>query len=451
LKAEQQKSEQLRLPPQSVEAEHSVLGGLLIDNAAWDRIADSLTEADFYRFEHKLIFKVIGDLVNAGKPADVVTVFEELKLRGRVDDCGGLSYLNELAQSVPSTSNMRRYAEILREASIKRHLLAAADEIASSTFDSQGRAVEELLGDAEAKILAIGDNSSRRRQGAQDMTSLVSEMLGRVEDLAQKNETVTGLRTGFRDIDEMTSGLQDGDLVILAARPSMGKTSFALNIAEESAVRRGLPVIVYSMEMGATQLVQKMAGSIGRIDQQRLRTGQMNNDEWSRLSEAADALAKAPILIDETSGLTGAELRARARREARRLGKPGLIVVDYLQLMSGSDGSDDNRATLLGEISRGLKALAKELRCPVIALSQLNRSVETRTDKRPLMSDLRESGAIEQDADIIMFIYRDEYYNKDTSKEPGVAEIIIAKQRNGPTGSVRLAFNKALAKFDNLA
>jgi replicative DNA helicase len=443
----------LRIPPHSIEAEQSVLGGLLIDNGAWDRAGDLLGESDFYRYEHRLIYAAIGQLVQATKPADVITVFERLQTQGKADEIGGLAYLNALAQSVPSAANIRRYAEIVRERAILRKLVSASDEIATQAFNPQGRTVAQILDEAEGRILAIGEEGSRTQQGFQPMDKLVLQLIDRVQELAEHGaDEVTGVRSGFYDIDRMTAGLQPGDLIVLAARPSMGKTAFALNIAEHVAVNEGLPAVVFSMEMGASQLALRMVGSLGRIDQQNLRTGRLRDEEWGRLTEAVDKLGKASIFIDESAALTPSELRARARRQARTCGKLGLIVVDYLQLMSGSGGGgDENRATVLGEISRGLKSLAKELQCPVIALSQLNRSVETRTDKRPMMSDLRESGAIEQDADVIMFIYRDDYYNKDASKEPGVAEIIIAKQRNGPTGTAKLTFLKPLTKFDNLA
>jgi replicative DNA helicase len=780
----------LRVPPQSIEAEQSVLGGLLLDNGAWDRAADVVTESDFYRYEHRLIFGAIGALISANKPADVITAYEQLQTLGKAEESGGLSYLNALAQSVPSAANMRRYAEIVRERAILRKLIAASDEIATQAFNPQGRAVAQILDEAEGRIFKIGEEGARTRQGFQSMDVLTVQLIDRVTELAENGaEDVTGVRTGFYDLDRNTAGLQPGDLVVLAARPSMGKaqpldarvrtrtgwkrmgelevgdalasidgqpsivtgvfpqgekpvwritfsdgrsteccdehlwrvrhraweeprvlgtgelramlggachrdrpwidlaqgrfghdeplpidpwllgcrlgahdvgglaplgesapdggflqravqpvgrsmeamaggpfddriappcaapsagvpaassnpdraafekyiprryleadrdrrldllrglldtrgcidrrgdirirasgarlaqdiaalvrsiggwcsvkaerpdrsavgsrrmpgshswvchivhpeprsllrspakrertperrrrpkrlaiarieptrtvpcqciavshpshlyitdqdvvthnTAFALNIAENVSVQEGLPVVVFSMEMGASQLALRMVGSQGRIDQQHLRTGRLSHDEWGRLTEAVERLSKSAIFIDETPALSGAELRARARRQARQCGKLGLIVIDYLQLMSGSN-SDENRATELGEISRGLKALAKELQCPVIALSQLNRSVETRNDKRPMMSDLRESGAIEQDADVIMFIYRDDYYNKE-SKEPGVAEIIIGKQRNGPVGTVKLTFLKQWTKFDNLA
>lgn len=442
----------LRTPPNSYEAEQSVLGGLLLDNSAWDRAADLITASDFYRYEHRLIFQAMGDLVQATKPADVITVHERLQSKGQAQECGGIAYLNALAQSVPSAANLRRYAEIVRERAVLRKLIEASDDIATQAFNPQGRAVSTILDESESRIFKIGEEGSRGRQGFHEITPLLVQLMDRVSELAANGaEEVTGVRSGFYDFDRMTAGLQPGDLVVLAARPSMGKTALAINIAEHVAVQEGLPVVVFSMEMGASQLALRMVGSIGRIDQQHLRTGALTNDEWARLTEAVDKLSKSHIYIDETPALNPAELRARARRQARTSGKLGLIVVDYLQLMSGSSGSDENRATELGEISRGLKALAKELQCPVMALSQLNRSVEARNDKRPMMSDLRESGAIEQDADVIMFIYRDDYYNKENSKEPGVAEVIIAKQRNGPVGTVKLAFIKANTKFDNLA
>ena len=442
---------QLRVPPHSIEAESSVLGGLLLDNSAWDRMGDLLVDGDFYRHEHQLIYASIGALVNASKPADVITVFEHLQNQGHAEAVGGLGYLNSLAQYVPSASNIRRYAEIVRERSILRKLVSASDEIATNAFNPKGRAVDKILDEAEQKIFNIGEEGSRMKQGFQSMDSLVVDLLDRVQEMADNPNDITGVPTGFHDLDKMTSGLQPGDLVVLAARPSMGKTAFAINIAEHVALNEGLPVAVFSMEMGAAQLAVRVVGSIGRVDQGHLRTGKLTDEEWPRLTEAIERLRTVSLHIDETPGLTPSELRANSRRLARQCGKLGLIVVDYLQLMSGSSGSDgDNRATELGEISRGLKMLAKELQCPVIALSQLNRGVEQRTDKRPMMSDLRESGAIEQDADIIMFIYRDDYYNKD-SKDPGVAEIIIGKQRNGPTGTVRLAFLKPLTRFESLA
>ena len=445
---------QLRIPPHSIEAESSVLGGLLLDNAAWDRVGDLLNDSDFYRYEHRLIFSAMKSLIDASKPADVITVYEQLQNLGKSEEVGGLSYLNSLAQYVPSASNIRRYAEIVRERAILRKLVSVSDEIATNAFNTQGRPVATIVDEAEQKIFNIGEEGSRMKQGFQSMDTLVVDLLDRVQEMADNPNDITGVPTGFYDLDRMTSGFQAGDLVVLAARPSMGKTALAINIAEHVALNEGLPVAVFSMEMGAAQLAVRVVGSIGRIDQTHLRTGKLSDEEWPRLTEAIEKLRTVSLHIDESAGLNSSELRANARRLARKCGKLGLIVVDYLQLMSGSGGSGgsgENRATELGEISRGLKMLAKELQCPVIALSQLNRSVETRTDKRPMMSDLRESGAIEQDADIIMFIYRDDYYTKELSKEPGVAEVIIAKQRNGPTGTVKLAFLKPITKFESLA
>ncbi|EGI77864.1 replicative DNA helicase [Hylemonella gracilis] len=440
----------LRVPPHSIEAESSVLGGLLLDNAAWDRVGDLLNEGDFYRYEHRLIYAAMAGLINASRPADVITVFDHLQSQGKAEETGGLAYLNALAQYVPSAGNIRRYAEIVRERAILRKLVAASDEIATTAFNPQGRPVAEILDESEQKILNIGEEGSRMKRGFIGMDSLVVDLLDRVQEMADNPSDITGVPSGFYDLDRMTSGLQAGDLIVLAARPSMGKTSLAINMAEHIALHEGLPVAVFSMEMGAAQLAVRVVGSIGRIDQGHLRTGKLTDEEWPRLTEAIEKLRNISLHIDETAGLTISELRASARRLARQCGKLGLIVVDYLQIMSGSGGSEDNRATELGEMSRGLKMLAKELQCPVIALSQLSRAVESRTDKRPMMSDLRESGAIEQDADVIMFIYRDDYYNKD-SKEPGVAEVIIAKQRNGPTGTVKLAFLKNLTRFESLA
>ena len=442
---------QLRIPPHSIEGESSVLGGLLLDNDAWDRVGDILTDSDFYRYEHRLIYACVGALINASKPADVITVFEHLQSQGKSEEVGGLAYLNSLAQYVPSASNIRRYAEIVRDRAILRKLVSASDEIATNAFNPKGRPVADIVDESEQKIFNIGEQGKRNKEGFQAMESLVVKLLDRVQEMADNPNDVTGVPTGFYDLDRMTAGLQAGDLVVLAARPSMGKTALAINIAEHVALNEGLPVAVFSMEMGAAQLAVRIVGSIGRIDQGHLRTGKLTDEEWPRLSEAIEKLRTISLHIDESAGLNSSELRANARRLSRQCGQLGLIVVDYLQLMSGSSSDGENRATELGEISRGLKMLARELKCPVIALSQLNRSVEQRPDKRPMMSDLRESGAIEQDADIIMFIYRDEYYTKEACKEPGVAEVIIAKQRNGPTGTVKLAFLRNITKFESLA
>ena len=443
--------ESLRLPPHSVEAEQAVLGGLLLSNAAWDRIGDVLGEADFYRADHRVLWRAITKLVEDNHPADVLTVSEALKVTGELQDVGGLAYLHQLASGTPSAANIRRYAEIVRERSIMRRLAEVGTMIADAAYSPQGREAKQLLDEAETRILEIGEKGGRSSESFLEMTKVLAEVMSRLDELSRNPAAVTGIATGYVDLDEQTTGLQPGDLIIVAGRPSMGKTSFALNIAEHVALEIKLPVLVFSMEMGGTQLATRMLGSVGKVDAQALRTGRLTPSDWDRLGTALARLNEAPLLIDETPSLNPLELRARARRKKREYGGLGLIVIDYLQLMQGSESSSgENRATEISEISRGLKALAKELHCPVIALSQLNRSVETRTDKRPMMSDLRESGAIEQDADVIMFIYRDDYYNKD-SKEPGVAEIIIGKQRNGPVGTVKLTFLKPLTKFDNMA
>jgi replicative DNA helicase len=441
----------VRTPPHSIEAEQSVLGGLLLDNVAWDKIADLVTPADFYRGDHRLIYQAIGRLLEANRPADVVTVFEALQSTGRIEEAGGLVYLNALAQNTPSAANIRRYAEIVRDRSVLRRLVTAGDEIATAALSPQGRETRVILDDAEAKIFQIAEEGARGRQGFLEMDPLLTRVVERIQELFERpsGSDVTGVPTGFKDLDDRTAGLQPGDLVVVAGRPSMGKTALALNFGEHVAIEMGMPVAVFSMEMGASQLVLRLLSSVGKIEQQRLRTGRLLDGDWPKLTVAMTKIQKAQMFIDETPALTAIDLRARARRLARTCGKLGLIIVDYLQLMSASS-MGENRATEISEISRSLKALAKELQVPVVALSQLNRTVEQRTDKRPVMSDLRESGAIEQDADLILFIYRDEVYNPDTN-EKGIAEIIIGKQRNGPIGRVNLRFGGEFTRFDNLA
>jgi replicative DNA helicase len=441
----------LKVPPHSVEAEQSVLGSLLIENDAWDRIGDVIREDDFYRFDHRLIFQHIARLIEKSRPADVVTVFESLQSVQRADEVGGLAYLNALAQSVPSAANIRRYAEIVRDRSVLRRLVGVADEIASSAYNPQGKDTAQLLDEAESKVFAIAEDGARGQAGFQALPDVLGNVVTRIDELYHRDDPsdVTGVPSGFSDLDNMTSGLQPGDLVIVAGRPSMGKTAFSLNIGEHVAVDQGLPVAVFSMEMGANQLALRLLSSVGRLDQQRLRTGRLQTEDWPKLTAGIQRMQDAQLFIDETPALNALELRARARRLARQCGKLGLIIIDYLQLMSATT-SGENRATEISEISRSLKALAKELDCPVIALSQLNRSLEQRPNKRPVMSDLRESGAIEQDADVILFIYRDEVYNPD-SQDKGSAEIIIGKQRNGPIGTVRMTFLRELTKFENFA
>jgi replicative DNA helicase len=441
----------LRLPPHSIEAEQSVLGGLLLDNSAFDRVADVLREDDFYRFDHKLIWQQISRLIERSQPADVVTVFEALQSAGKAQEVGGLAYLNALAQETPSAANIRRYAEIVRDRGILRKLISTSDEISTTALNPQGKETRQILDEAESRIFQISEEGSRGASGFQPLQDLLGKVVERVDQLySQANQSeITGVPTGFADLDRMTSGLQPGDLVIVAGRPSMGKTSIALNMGEHVAIDQGLPVAVFSMEMGATQLAMRMVCSVGRLDQQRLRTGRLLDDDWPRLTSAIQKMQEAQLYIDETPALNSLELRSRSRRLSRQCGQLGLIIVDYLQLM-GAVSTVENRATEISEISRGLKALAKELQCPVIALSQLNRSLEQRPNKRPVMSDLRESGAIEQDADVILFIYRDEVYNPD-SADKGTAEVIIGKQRNGPIGTVRLTFVGQYTKFENFA
>ena len=439
----------LRVPPHSIEAEQSVLGGLLLDNAAYERLTDLLTEDDFYRHDHRLIWQHIARLINLSRPADVITVNESLTSTGKAQEVGGLSYLNALAHNTPSAANIRRYAEIVRERSMLRKLVAVADDIAATALNPQGKEARQLLDEAESRVFKIAQEGARSSQGFQEIQPLLAQVVQRIDDLYHRegDSDVTGIPTGFIDLDRMTSGLQGGDLVIVAGRPSMGKTSFAMNVAEHVAIEQGLPVAVFSMEMGAVQLAMRMLGSVGVLDQHRMRTGKLLTDDWPRVTHAVQRMQNAQVYIDETPGLTAVDLRARSRRLARQCGRLGMIVIDYIQLMSSSGGGE-NRATEISEISRALKSLAKELDCPVVCLSQLNRSLEQRPNKRPVMSDLRESGAIEQDADVILFIYRDEVYNPD-SPDKGTAEIIIGKQRNGPIGTVRLTFQGESTKFLN--
>ena len=442
----------LSTPPHSLEAEQSVIGGLILENSAWDRIADVVSDDDFYRHEHRLIFRAIAILINENRPADVVTVQEQLAQNDKLEQVGGFSYLVTLVQNTPSAANIRRYAEIVRERSIIRQLAEVGTQIARNAYNPQGKTAEQLLDEAENQVFQIAESTAKSKQGFLEMPELLKQNIEKIDLLYQRDnaEDVTGVSTGFVDLDRITSGLQAGDLVIVAGRPSMGKTAFAVNIAEDVALSSKQPVAIFSMEMGAAQLVMRMISSVGRVDQSILKNGKLQDEHWDRLNEAVARLADAPIFIDETAGLTALEIRARSRRLARRFnGKLGLIVIDYLQLMAGS-GRTDNRAAELGEISRSLKSLAKELQVPVIALSQLSRTVEQRTDKRPMMSDLRESGAIEQDADLIMFMYRDEYYNSE-SPAKGLAECIIGKHRNGPVGKVFLTWMGQFTKFDNAA
>jgi replicative DNA helicase len=443
----------LKLPPHSVEAEQSVVGGLLLENEALDKVADLLTADDFYQHDHKTIYQHIAKLIERNRPADIVTVAESLESTAELTAVGGIAYLGSLAQNTPTAANIRRYAEIVRDRAVMRQLVTVGSDIADSAFNPNGRDAQQLMDEAEAKIFQIAEGGEKDGQGFQDIKELLPQVAEKIDELFSREDQseVTGIPTGFTDLDRMTSGLHGGDLIIVAGRPSMGKTAFSINMAENVALDTGLPVAVFSMEMGATQLATRMIGSIGRLDQHRMRTGQLEDEDWEKLTTALGRLNEAPIFIDEGAGLSSFDVRARARRLHRQTGKLGLIVVDYLQLMAAPAGTrSENRATEISEISRSLKALAKELDVPVVALSQLNRGLEQRPDKRPVMSDLRESGAIEQDADLILFIYRDEVYNPD-SPDKGTAEIIVGKQRNGPIGRVRLTFIGANTRFEDFA
>lgn len=439
--------QRLKIPPNSIEAEQSLIGGLMLDALAWDKIADVVTSDDFYRKDHRLIFSAIANLVESGSPCDVVTVSEHLDARGELDNSGGLEYLATLANETAGGANARAYAKILRERATLRALISAGNEIAGSAFSNDGRSAAEVLEDAEKMVFEIADKGTRGKSGFKSLKDILPEAVDRIDLLHQSDGDITGISTGYNKFDEMTAGLQPGDLVIVAGRPSMGKTTLAVNMAENAAIGSRVPTAIFSMEMPSQQLAFRMISSLGRVDQTHLRTGNFPDEDWSRINTAVQLMSEAPIFIDDTPGLSPGEIRARARRLHREHGL-GLIVVDYLQLMQ-VPGNKENRATEISEISRGLKALAKELSCPVIALSQLNRSVEQRTDKRPVMSDLRESGAIEQDADLILFIYREEVYNQDTPRK-GIADIVIAKQRNGPIGDFPLTFVGRYTKFENL-
>lgn len=436
----------LKVPPQSIDAEQSVLGGLLLDNQRWEAIADRISAEDFYRREHRLIFNAVAALCDENSPADVITVSERLEQTGELEAAGGLAYLGSLANNTPSAANVAAYADIVRERSILRQLLGAARDISDSAYNTDGRSAGEVLDVAEKKIFDISEQRARNRGGVRHIASILTQTVDRIDQLYRAQGSITGVATGFSDFDDKTSGLQPSDLIIIAGRPSMGKTTLAINMAENAAVGHKVPVAIFSMEMPGTQLSMRMMASLGRINSHRLRTGKLDDEDWPRLTSAMTLLSEAPIFIDDTPALTPMELRARARRIKREHGL-GLIVIDYLQLMQSSEATE-NRATEISSITRALKGMAKELNVPVIALSQLNRSLEQRTDKRPVMSDLRESGAIEQDADVIVFIYRDEVYNED-SPQKGTAEIIIGKQRNGPIGKVTMTFLGEYTKFEN--
>ncbi|MDF7668065.1 replicative DNA helicase [Orbaceae bacterium ESL0727] len=441
----------LKLPPHSIEAEQAVLGSLMLDNQRWDTVAEMLNERDFYSRHHQLIFAEMHTLVSQGTPIDLITLSESLENRALLADVGGFAYLAELSKNTPSAINVVAYSQIIRQQSILRELISASNEIADSCYAPEGRNSEEILDFAESRIFQIAESRTKSGEGPRNITEVLEATVAKIEELFQRpHDGVTGVSTGFIDLDKKTAGLQNSDLIIVAARPSMGKTTFAMNLCENAAMMQEKPVLIFSLEMPADQIMMRMLASLSRVDQTRIRTGQLQDDDWARISSTMGLLLeKKNIYIDDSSGLTPMELRSRARRVAREHGGLSLIMVDYLQLMRVPTISE-NRTLEIAEISRSLKALAKELSVPVVALSQLNRSLEQRADKHPVNSDLRESGSIEQDADVVMFIYRDEVYNEN-SEFKGIAEIILGKQRNGPIGKVRLKFQGQFSRFDNYA
>ncbi|MGD8384581.1 MAG: replicative DNA helicase [Lysobacterales bacterium] len=440
--------ENLKVPPHSLEAEQSVLGGLMLSAAAWDNVADVITEADFYREDHRLIFRAISEVHDSGRPCDAVTITEWFEARGQIDQVDGGNYISMLANNTPSAANVAAYADIVREKSILRSLIDAGSQITSGAFSSEGKDSKTLLEEAERLVFAIADMGSRRGSGFVSVKDTLADAMARIEELNSLEGEITGIPTGFQDFDRLTAGLQPSDLIVVAGRPAMGKTTFAMNIAEHAAIKHGKAVAVFSMEMSSMQLVMRLFSSLGQIEQTRIRTGSLDEHDWPKLTSAMNLLHKSKIFIDDTPALSPAEVRARSRR-LKREHDIDLIVVDYLQLMSVPN-TRENRATEIAEISRSLKAIAKELKVPVVALSQLNRALEQRPNKRPLMADLRESGSIEQDADLIVFIYRDEQYHED-SPDKGKAEVIIGKHRNGSTGTVTLAFQGPWLRFVNFA
>ena len=439
-------ADRLKLPPHSVEGERSLLGGLMLDQRAWDQVADVVSADDFYRADHRTIFEAIARLAEQNRPPDAVTVSEQLERENELESAGGVEYLARLVEETPSAANIRAYAQIVREQAMLRHLIEIGGDIAASAHDTEGRTVAELVDLAEQRVFDIADRGSAGR-GFKALKDILPQAIDRLDVLSHTDDDITGISTGFSAMDDMTAGLQRGELIVIAGRPSMGKSTLAVNIAETAAIGQRIPTAIFSMEMSAEQLTFRMIGSIGRVNQSGLRRGKLSDEDWSRIDSAVSMMSDAPIFIDDSPSLSPTEVRARARR-LKREHNLGLVVVDYLQLMQVT-GTVENRATEISEISRALKALAKELDLPVIALSQLNRSVEQRVDKRPVMSDLRESGAIEQDADLIVFIYREEIYDKETARK-GIADIIIGKQRNGPVGEFHLTFLGEFTKFENL-
>ena len=449
--AKKSKLQNIKLPPHSIEAEQAVLGSLMLDNQRWDVVAEMITDRDFYSRHHQLIFSEMHTLVSRGTPIDLITLSESLESKDLLIDVGGFAYLAELSKNTPSAINVVAYTDIIRQQAILRELISASNEIADNCYSTEGRDSTEILDLAESKIFQIAESRTKQGEGPKNITDVLEATLAKIEELFQRpHDGVTGVSTGFLDLDKKTAGLQRSDLIIIAARPSMGKTTFAMNLCENAAMMQEKPVLIFSLEMPSEQIMMRMLASLSRVDQTRIRTGQLQDDDWARISSTMGLLLeKKNIYIDDSSGLTPMELRSRARRIYREHKGLSMIMVDYLQLMRVPNISE-NRTLEIAEISRSLKALAKELQIPVVALSQLNRSLEQRADKRPVNSDLRESGSIEQDADVIMFIYRDEVYN-EASEHKGIAEIILGKQRNGPIGKVRLKFQGQFSRFDNYA
>jgi len=436
----------LKIPPHSIEAEQAVLGGAFLDEKAWDKVTGRVREEDFYRKDHRVIFRAISSLNSEGQAYDIVTVAEWLENHQLLDESGGMSNLAALAENTPSASNITAYADIVRKRSILRQLITATANINDTVFNPQGKSSEQILETAEQIVFEIAEQEDKGRKTYQNINYYTDKVMERIQSLAESDSPITGVPTGYHDLDFKTAGFQPSDLIIIAGRPSMGKTALAVNIAENAAIKDKHCVAIFSMEMPAEQLTMRMVASLANIDQHKVRTGKLDGDDWERFRSTVGMLQDTKMFIDDTPALTPAELRARCRRISREHGLD-LVVVDYLQLMQVPSTSE-NRATEISEISRSLKAMAKELNIPVIALSQLNRSLESRQDKRPVMSDLRESGAIEQDADVIIFIYREEVYDKETDNK-GMAEIIISKQRNGPIGDLKLAWRGQYTRFDN--
>ncbi|RDV25614.1 replicative DNA helicase [Alteromonas aestuariivivens] len=442
--------EKLKIPPHSIEAEQSVLGSMLIDPESWDKVAELVTDDDFYNRSHQIIFRAVLRLLSQNLPVDIITVSEELEKHNELDDAGGFAYLGELAKNTPSSANVTAYAKIIAERAITRELIGVAHEIAEAGYNPEGRESADILDLAESKVFEIAEKRTGENEGPRNVEAVLGKTIDRLEALIKTNKEVTGVTTGFTDLDKKTSGLQPSDLIIVAARPSMGKTTFAMNLCENAMMAEEKPVLVFSLEMPSEQIMMRMLASLSRVDQTKIRTAQLDDEDWARISNTMAMLKdKDNLFVDDSSGLTPMDVRSRARKLARERGGISLIMVDYLQLMRVPSLSD-NRTLEIAEISRSLKALAKELEVPVVALSQLNRSLEQRADKRPVNSDLRESGSIEQDADLIMFIYRDEVYHEN-SEDKGIAEIIIGKQRNGPIGTCRLTFQGQFSRFDNYA